>query len=257
MCILGVLCCFALFVCLPLLASFFLPSHLSFKNMYFSLQGSTPDTLTATELNSATTYTDIELILTHWPALNLSAVVDHRGNTLLHDAAYSGRVNLVEMLVKTLDVNAENDIGLTPLRLAYAGHYQDIAAVLSSHGALDTSFVHSETAGKSVEGNEGVCFQSESNQGHSCLEKQSSVESSEHNVWWQKYLNSGWANSDAITASAQEVFAAGCKVVTRNGLPVDEFMSEFYGGYRPVVLQGMMDDWPAWDHWTKDSLIAK
>ena len=31
---LGVLCCFALFVCLTLLASFFLPSHLSFKNMY-------------------------------------------------------------------------------------------------------------------------------------------------------------------------------------------------------------------------------
>ena len=29
-----VLCCFALFVCLTLLASFFLPSHLSFKNMY-------------------------------------------------------------------------------------------------------------------------------------------------------------------------------------------------------------------------------
>ena len=31
---LGLLCCFALFVCLTLLASFFLPSHLSFKNMY-------------------------------------------------------------------------------------------------------------------------------------------------------------------------------------------------------------------------------
>ena len=31
---LGVLCCFTLFVCLTLLASFFLPSHLSFKNMY-------------------------------------------------------------------------------------------------------------------------------------------------------------------------------------------------------------------------------
>ena len=31
---LGVLCCFALFVCLTLLAFFFLPSHLSFKNMY-------------------------------------------------------------------------------------------------------------------------------------------------------------------------------------------------------------------------------
>ena len=31
---LGVLCYFALFVCLTLLASFFLPSHLSIKNMY-------------------------------------------------------------------------------------------------------------------------------------------------------------------------------------------------------------------------------
>ena len=31
---LDVLCCFALFVCLTLLASFFVPSHLSFKNMY-------------------------------------------------------------------------------------------------------------------------------------------------------------------------------------------------------------------------------
>ena len=29
-----VLCCFALFVCLTLRASFLLPSHLSFKNMY-------------------------------------------------------------------------------------------------------------------------------------------------------------------------------------------------------------------------------
>ena len=34
---LGVLCCFALFVCVILLVSFFLPSHLSFKNMYSAL----------------------------------------------------------------------------------------------------------------------------------------------------------------------------------------------------------------------------
>ena len=32
------LCCFALFVCLTLLACFFLPSHLSFKNMYIHVQ---------------------------------------------------------------------------------------------------------------------------------------------------------------------------------------------------------------------------
>ena len=32
------LCCFALFVCLTLLASFFLPSHLSFKNTYIHVR---------------------------------------------------------------------------------------------------------------------------------------------------------------------------------------------------------------------------
>ena len=34
---LGVLCCFALFVCLTLLASFFLPSHLSLKKYVYVL----------------------------------------------------------------------------------------------------------------------------------------------------------------------------------------------------------------------------
>ena len=33
----GVLCCFALFVCLALLASFFLPSHLSLKTCIYSV----------------------------------------------------------------------------------------------------------------------------------------------------------------------------------------------------------------------------
>ena len=34
---LGVLCCFALFVCLTLLASFFLPSHLSLKHVLYEI----------------------------------------------------------------------------------------------------------------------------------------------------------------------------------------------------------------------------
>ena len=34
-------CCFALFVCLTLLASFFLPSHLSFKNIYMYIHVNT------------------------------------------------------------------------------------------------------------------------------------------------------------------------------------------------------------------------
>ena len=39
-------CCFALFVCLTLLASFFLPSHLSFKNMYVYIDPKAPYTYT-------------------------------------------------------------------------------------------------------------------------------------------------------------------------------------------------------------------
>ena len=42
---LGVLCCFALFVCLTLLASFFLPSHLSFKNMYIDFKPHSGDAM--------------------------------------------------------------------------------------------------------------------------------------------------------------------------------------------------------------------
>ena len=37
------MCCFALFVCLTLLASFFLPSRLSFKNMYMYLYSNCRD----------------------------------------------------------------------------------------------------------------------------------------------------------------------------------------------------------------------
>ena len=36
---LGVLCCFALFVCLTLLASFFLPSHLYILGLVFGVIG--------------------------------------------------------------------------------------------------------------------------------------------------------------------------------------------------------------------------
>ena len=42
---LGVLCCFALFVCLTLLASFFLPSHLSFSIYFIIICGITLDIL--------------------------------------------------------------------------------------------------------------------------------------------------------------------------------------------------------------------
>ena len=47
---LGVLCCFALFVCLTLLASFFLPSHISLKHVHCMLYR--PHTLTGLQMPS-------------------------------------------------------------------------------------------------------------------------------------------------------------------------------------------------------------
>ena len=41
--VLGVLCCFALFVCSTLLASFFLPSHLSLKHVFPCLSPTAQD----------------------------------------------------------------------------------------------------------------------------------------------------------------------------------------------------------------------
>ena len=56
---LGVLCCFALFVCLTLLASFFLPSHLSFKNMYNVMYMAT---LNNTDMLHVSQYLKVEVL---------------------------------------------------------------------------------------------------------------------------------------------------------------------------------------------------
>ena len=46
---LGVLCCFALFVCLTLLAPFFLPSHLSFNMSVIGASVSEPSLVDSTD----------------------------------------------------------------------------------------------------------------------------------------------------------------------------------------------------------------
>ena len=197
------------------------------------------DSLSARELNSVTTHRDIEMILTHWPSLNLSSVLDCSGNTLLHKAAYSGRTLLVDFLAQRLDVDARNNFGLTPLHLAYAGHHLDSVDVLLSHGAQNVVADNLET---------GFCFNSEF--GYNCSDSEADIDE----VRWIKYMESGWlSNSGYISPST----FAGCKIMTRYVKSEDDFISEFYGHYKPVVLRGLMNGWPAWDHWTKDNLISK
>jgi ribosomal protein L16 Arg81 hydroxylase len=38
----------------------------------------------------------------------------------------------------------------------------------------------------------------------------------------------------------------------RAGLSAEEFFTRYYFGHRPVVLQGLMDDWPALGRWSLD-----
>lgn len=73
------------------------------------------------------------------PALNVSSVVDQEGNTLLHNAAYGGRIDLVKFLLSAdLPLNTKNQFGLTPLDLSCAGHFCNLAELLASHGARGT-----------------------------------------------------------------------------------------------------------------------
>ena len=60
------MCCFALFVCLTLLASFFLPSHLSFKNMCICVY---------IHVYSSNYYSDI--LLQHWGIVCTCSVIDN------------------------------------------------------------------------------------------------------------------------------------------------------------------------------------
>ena len=218
-----------------------------------AVQVSDDDVLSARDLNSAITHTDLQLVLARWPSLDLTSIVDHSGNTLLHDAAYSGRQGLVEMLVERLDIHARNDLGLTPLHLAQAGHHQDIVDILTSHGAQDSPVDRDiRTAVAMGGGMEGVCLHSDQ---QSCAVEEGGAGEEVASVWWQKYLESGWIGSNG-TSNLRES-PTGCQIAIRSHLSPDEFESQYLGMYRPVVMRGMMEGWPAWDHWTKPALIER
>ena len=201
--------------------------------------------LTAEDLNSVTTHRDIELVVTRWPSLDLGSVVDRDGNTLLHEAAYSGRVQLVEFLTKRLQqVNPINSFGLTPLHLALAGGHTGVAEALRARGAENVSADDDSwmrVGEEKWEGDGGVCIdQSCSRQG---------VDDDA----WRRYLASGWVHPSDIPNTL-----SGCEISSRSGgMTGEEFRSTFYAHYRPVVLKGLMESWPAWEHWTRDALLEK
>src|SRR5262249_19520077 len=47
------------------------------------------------------------------------------------------------------------------------------------------------------------------------------------------------------------------EIVRRNRLAREEFLVEYYSTNRPVIITGMMDDWPALRSWTLDYFMSR
>ena len=64
------------------------------------------------------------------------------GETPLHDAAYGGQKEIVELLIAAgADVNAKNNIGHTPLDSAIEYNQPQIADLLRKHGVPEPEYV--------------------------------------------------------------------------------------------------------------------
>ena len=56
----------------------------------------------------------------------------------IHDAAKTGNVEQVRQLIaKSADVNAKDDMGVTPLGFAAGKGHKDVAELLKKHGAKE------------------------------------------------------------------------------------------------------------------------
>lgn len=180
------------------------------------------------------------------PALNVSSVVDQEGNTLLHNAAYGGRIDLVKFLLSAdLPLNTKNQFGLTPLDLSCAGHFCNLAELLASHGArgtwsseeckcedLVTELHKSPTLGVP-------------NTIHEPDRSQSML--------WQHYVDSGWASSPGAATANHD-----CGIDVRNSsFSLENYLSWYKSTRRPLVIQGLTGSWRAWKHWTKAELVKR
>ncbi|NPC73514.1 cupin-like domain-containing protein [Corallococcus exiguus] len=60
----------------------------------------------------------------------------------------------------------------------------------------------------------------------------------------------GWMESLMDVYSALRTQDGGRALEVRQGVPPEEFFQRYYFGHRPVVLRGMMADWPALQRWS-------
>lgn len=97
----------------------FIPCTLELCHLLFD-----PCNLLTDMLSRITTAHLLEVLL--WFGLDV-AQIDNDGNTMLHHACASFRVDVVKVLLKTCDINIVNHLGQTPLWSALMVHTMDIA----------------------------------------------------------------------------------------------------------------------------------
>ena len=192
-------------------------------------------------------------------SVNFSTLSDLQGNTLLHTAAYGGRIDVIEILLKSgIPVNSTNLLGLTPLHLAYAGGFCGLADTLIGYGAAADARDHmGRTPGELIPYGKQLCQSQSPIEEHTIAGPGLSGNNQGDTAFsWieqkQKYLSSGWADP------ARDWNLSGCDIDTLNSsLPEQDFLARYKGVYRPVRIEGLIGSWPAWEHWRKEELLKR
>ena len=200
------------------------------------------------DLNAAISPLDLELIFNHLrSSLDLMEVRDSRGNSLLHSAAYGGRNDVVELLLKEgMSPNVVNHLNMTPLHLAYSGHFCSVAHTLLTAGADPLLVDLANRSAQDVLDSSGGCG------GQVKRELDPPKDDPVPMVTWNRYLSSGWYSG------LHNGLGRRCDLPIKNvTMSVEEFVLHHISVRRPVLVRGVIEDWPAWEHWTHSELLRR
>ena len=193
-----------------------------------------------TALNDVILHEDIRLILKHFLVtdIKLSQLLDAHNNTVLHVAAYAGRIKLVETLLQFISdsPNFKNVYGQTPRHLAMQGGYTNIASLFPLNNNEDGTV---ENGGDNGGAND----------------RRAVTEFEQLN--WKRYLNSGW-NVEQHSLDDLNSSYSLCSQV----LPIVKKLNKKIMSHHHMPLLIYSQDmgekkWNAWRNWRKRDLIER
>jgi len=121
--------------------------------------------------------------------------VDGYGETPLHKAVRQGHLSTVEVLVRTSDVNAVSNEGMSPLHWAVLTGREDIVQLLTLHGADDPGVTAEHVAAFQEEMRKGDVdwyFVAYGDAVHSFTQKKAGTDKSKGNAYNEKADKRSW-----------------------------------------------------------------